>query len=287
MSTYKNCYTLLESVRRGINEYSTTLADGTDTTGAFSNAQIVEEINNAHRHIYNFILRKIPSTLLTSTTITGVASVFALPFDFGKLVVFKDENLRKVFPISIDRLKISSSTGSKRLYYRKGTNLVLDQDSVTDTYTLWYYKKARDLDQGKAAGTNTLASTAVPIADYYNNMEIENVTDGEVSTITDYSAARVVTITNQMDADDYYGIISDMPESFHHLIAPRAIIRLKDTSPISFEKSSTQERANFTEDLIETIKAYAGMREDIDMEEIFLDLEPYSPQGLGIISTET
>ena len=65
----------MEDVRRGLNDYSTTKAQGTDTSGAFSNTEIVDQINNAHRYIYNFILRHIPDALLTSTTITGVASV--------------------------------------------------------------------------------------------------------------------------------------------------------------------------------------------------------------------
>ena len=134
MSTYKNCYRIMEDVRRGLNDYSTTKAQGTDTSGAFSNTEIVDQINNAHRYIYNFILRHIPDALLTSTTITGVASVFALPSDYGKTLVFKDENLRKVYPIDIDKLKLSGSTGNDRLYYRKGNDFVLDKDGVTDDY---------------------------------------------------------------------------------------------------------------------------------------------------------
>ncbi len=277
----------MEEVRRGIDEYSVAYAQATDTTtGAFSNALIVNEINKSHRYIYDYLLRHIPKAILTSTTITGVASVFALPFDFGKLLIFKDENDRKVYPIDIDKLKVSGSPGNKRLYYRKGNNLVLDRDNVTDTYTLWYYKKARTLDQGKATGTNTLAVTAVPIADYYNGMQLENITDSEISTITDYSAGRVVTITNQMDANDYYGIISDMPEMFHYLIEMKAIINMK-RYPQSKMKITPEDILDFKDQLITSVKAYAGTDDDVDMEEIFLDLEPNAPYRLGIVADST
>ena len=286
MSTYKNCYSIMEEVRRALNEYSTTLAQATDTTGAFQNAEIVNEINKSHRYVYDFILKHKPGALLTSTTITGVASVFALPFDFGKLLVFKDNYLRKVYPIDIDKLKVSGSTGNKRLYYRKGNNLVLDRGTVTDTYTLWYYKKCRTLDQGAATGTNTLATTAVPIADYYNGMQLENVSDAEISTITDYTALRVVSITNQMDEDDYYGIISDIPEMFHYLIEMKAIINLKNY-PQSMMRPTKDERLDFMDQLIASVKAYGGSDEDVDMEEIFMDLEPNAPYRLGIVADST
>ena len=287
MSTYKNCYSIMEEVRRGIDEYSVAYAQATDTTtGAFSNGIIVNEINKSHRYIYDYLLRHIPKAILTSTPITGVASVFALPFDFGKLLIFKDENDRKVYPIDIDKLKVSGSTGNKRLYYRKGNNLVLDRNGVTDTYTLWYYKKARTLDQGKASAEDTLATTAVPIADYYNGMQLENINDAEISTITDYTAGRVVTIANTMDANDYYGIISDMPEMFHYLIEMKAIINMK-RYPQSKMKITPEDVLDFKDQLITSVKAYAGTDEDVDMEEIFLDLEPNAPYRLGIVADST
>lgn len=287
MSTYKNCYSLMEDVRRGLNEYSTAYCDGTDTSGTYSNQQIEDAINRVQKFIYAILMKRIPGIFLTSKAITGVASVFALPTDFGVLHIFKDENNRKVYPIEIDKLKTSGSTGNKRLYYRKGNNLVLDRDGITDAYTLWYFKKCPDITQGKAAAEDTLASTAKAIADYYNNMVLENVSDAEVSTITDYTAARVVTITNTMDADDYYGIVSELPEMFHDLIAPRAIMNIKALSPVTQERPKQSEISFWFEELRETLKAYAGSEQDVTIEEIFMDLEPSSPLRLGIIASET
>ena len=153
------------------------------------------------------------------------------------------------------------------MFYLKGDTYVIEKTTLSTIYVIWYEKKARDLDQGKAAGTDTLATSAVPIADYYNGMDIENVTDGEIDEITDYSAGRVVTHTAQIDADDYYGIISDIPEPFHNLLSARAIIRLKDLHPASMEKSTEGERMNFVENLTETLRAYAGQSIDLPPKE--------------------
>jgi len=291
MGTYFNAYDILSDVRRGLNEYSTAKVQGTDTSGAYTNTQLTNMINSAQRFIYSFLLTRIPEIFLTSTTITGVASVYALPWDFGRLLIFKDDNNRKIYPIAVDKLKVSGSTGNKRLYYRKGNDLVLDRDGITDTYTLWYYKKCRELDQGKssagAATSLTLATSAKKIADYYNGMDIENVTDDWVDTISDYTAARVCTITETGAADKYYGIISELPEPFHFLISQRAIMETKAVFPATQEAPKVAEVNFFMEQLIGTLRAYAGSKLDISMEEIWLDFESTTPTRLGIIANES
>ena len=247
MSTYENCYKILESVRYGINEYSTGYVQGTDTTCPHSNSYLVDKINTAQRFIYTLLFPRIPGQFLTETSLTGSDSVFTLPWDFGRLRWFKDDYGNQVYPIDVDRLHYSGATGYDRLYYRKGNTLVLDKDGVSDTYTLYYYKKPRDLDQGKASdgGTNsiTLASTGKKIDDYYNNMTIENITQDWTDTISDYTGStRVATLAaNDGAADDYYGIVSDLPEMFHFLIAPKAVHLVKAESPITKEKPKKTE----------------------------------------------
>ena len=287
MGSYCNAYDILSDVRRGLNEYSTTKVQGTDTSGAYTNTQLVNMINAAQRFIYSFLLTRIPENFLTSTTITGVDSVFALPWDFGRLLIFKDDDNRKIYPIKIDRLKVGDSTGNKRLYYRKGNDLIIDRDSITDTYTLWYYKKCRELDQGKAAGDDTLASTAKAIADYYNDMDIEDITGDQYAEVTDYTAARVITSTITLAKDSYYGFISELPEPFHFLIAERAIMKTKGVFPATQEPPKISEVNFFMEQLRETLRAYAGSKLDISMEEIWLDFEPTVPTRLGIVSSES
>ncbi|MCK4826050.1 hypothetical protein KA005_60440, partial [bacterium] len=93
MSTYKNAYRLVADVRRGINEYSTAYMQATDTSCTHSNELIIDEINKAQQFIYALLIKRIPGEFLTSVSLTGVASVFTLPTDYGKLCVFKDNYL--------------------------------------------------------------------------------------------------------------------------------------------------------------------------------------------------
>lgn len=271
--TYENCYSVLQDVRRGVNEYSDLLVKGLDSSGKYKNPHIIQKINSAQRYIYNLLFSRIPEEFLESTTLTGVASVYTLPWDFGILKEFRDENGYKVHRIGVQHLKVDAATGSDSLYYKKGNTLVLDKDSVTETYTLWYYKKCRDLDQGKAsagaATSITLATTAKKIADYYNGMTIENITKDWVDTVDDYTAARVATISETAAANDYYGLVSSLPEPFHMLIAPRATLEVRVTSSERQERPSPAEFLMFNDQLLEALRAYAGSAQDVTPESIW------------------
>ena len=89
-----------------------------------------------------------------------------------------------------------------------------------------------------------------------------------------------------MDSGDYYGIVSELPEPFHFLIAERAIMSLKAKSPIATEKLKKAEYDLFYEEFRETYRAYAGSKEDISMEEIWMDLGPNTPFRGGIVASE-
>lgn len=276
MSTYENCYELLSDVRQGLNEYSTGLLQGTDTSGPHINSYLVKMINKAVRHIYGLLLRRIPEEFLEEKQLTGVNSVYTLPWDFGRLLYFKDNDGNQVFSIDPKRLKLENETGSDRLYYRKGNTIVLDKDGVTDTYTLLYYRKPRELTQGKASAgaalSITLSTDAKKIADYYNGMIIENITQDWIDTISDYAATRVATITQTAVANDYYGIVSDIPEQFHHLIAPKAVHIVKMESPVAQEKVSSASLEEWNKMLVEALQAYVGS-DDQDYEDFFADYD--------------
>jgi len=276
MSTYENCYEILSQLRQGINEFSTGLLQGTDVSGPHQNSYLVKKINEAVRYIYAILMRRIPEAFFVSTSLTGSNSVFTLPWDFGRLLFFKDENGDQVFPFDPKKGKLTNETGNDRLYYRSGNTLVLDKDGVSETYTLLYYRKPRDLDQGKSsaggAQSITLATTAKAIADYYNGMVIENITDANVDTISDYTAARVATISGTGAAEKYYGIVSDIPEPFHHLIAPKAIHLVKLESPVIQEKVTQVSLTEWDNQLSMDISAYVGS-DDIDFEDLFADYD--------------
>lgn len=284
MPTYENCYEILKNVRMGLNEYTSNMLNGTDTTGPHSNTYLVKQINNAQRYLYGILFQRIPEEFLEETTLTGVNSVYTLPWDFGRLLYFKNEAGRQVYPTSIKKLRLTNETGSDRLYYKKGNTLVLDKAGVTESYVLLYYKKPLDLEQGQAAAgaatSITLATSAKKIADYYNSQLIENITKDWVDTITDYSTARVATITETAAANDFYGTISNLPEMFHHLIAPKAIMLVKASSPVVQEKPSRQEISDWNEQLIETLRAFVGS-DDSDPEELFLDYDQNQSAGYG------
>ncbi len=282
MSTYYNCYELLAEVRRGINEHSTGKVNGTDTSGAFPNEMIIKKINDAQTFLFNLLFKRMPFLWLTSTDLTGSASEYTLPADFFKLRRWETSDNVKIKPISVDERHLNEDEGSKYLYYRAGLKLRIDKDGTGDTCKLWYFKRPRRITMGSASAGGalsiTLASSARKEADYYNSMTIEDVTADFAVAISDYSATRVATIAQTAASADYYGIVSEIPEEFHHLIGERAILYMK-MLPQSNVPIGRTEYEMFKEDLVETYRAYCGDMEEGDVmpEDVFMSLEPFVP----------
>ena len=282
MGTYHNGHSILSDVRDDLNENSTGLLQGTDTSGKFSNAYIMKSVNRAQRLIYGKLFIRDRNMFLTSSTITGVSSVYALPWDFGLIRRFEDENAVQVSPINLD-YKPRTGEGSSNRYYRKGNNLILTKTGVTLTYTLWYLRKPLDFNQGAAADTLTLASTAKAVADYYNNIILENETDGTIHTISDYTAARVVTLdTGTLASGKYYGTVSNLPDPFHHLIAPLASMMAKADHPVAPEKPSRSSAEIWKGELEDAILAFAGRPQDIREEDIWSEYGTAGPVGVRL-----
>jgi len=278
MATYLNGYTLLEKLwiqLVGYNSNITAYVQGTDTTGPYSNPQIMDGINAAQRFLYSTLFTRIPYEFEEETTLTGVASVYTLPADFGQLRLFKDSNGYPIHPISTEQRRTTSGSGSDQAYYRKGNTLVIDKSGVTEVNTLTYYRKCRDIEQGKALGGGSqyleFAATAKLIDDYYNGLTIENITDDSVDTITDYTATdRKATIETEVGAtDDYYGTVSDLPEPFHYLLIPRAVFEITANYPIAKEKSTVSGAEIFMQNFMATLRAYAGNSLDTYAEDIW------------------
>lgn len=281
MSTYENCYEILSDVRDGINEYSTAYLQATDTTAPHRNDWLVKCINKAQRYLYNLLIRRIPGEFLGEEALVASSSVLTLPWDFGRLRLLRNAAGRQIHSISQESRRLTNESGSQYLYYRKGNTLVIDKAGLSDTYTLIYWKKPRDITQGKAsAGASTsitLATTAKAIADYYNGMGIEVVSGTTfIDTITDYTSSRVATITSTGVADTYYGIVPEIPEMFHVLISGKATHIAKAESSIIQEKPTAQAINLWNEELIETLRSFAGTALDQDPEDLFLDYDEYS-----------
>jgi hypothetical protein len=264
---------------------------GTDTSGAHSNAELIKSINNAVKFIYNLLIKRIPGRFTAvDEDIAVTSSIITLPWDFGRLLHLKNEYGRPMFPVKTDQLVPTTATGSSRLYHYEGNTIVIEKTGLTKTFKITYLKKPRDIHMGQAsagaAASITLASAyAKKIADYYNGMSIENITKDWVDTIDDYTAARVATISETAAASDYYGIVPEIPEAFHHLIAPGAILRVKSISPVAQVKPTQDERNQYTGEILEALRAFGGPEQEPDFEDLFADFEPLFPEQ-GIIAVK-
>lgn len=272
-----NCYEILSQVRYGLNDHSTALVQGTDTTGAFKNEELIRQINNAQYFLWAVLFKQFPEYFLKSASITFTASVATFPADFFKLREVSNSDGYPLTPISVRERHIYGG-GSRYAYYRYGNTLRIDQDSITDTGTLWYYSRCRELDTGTTSAggalSATLATTAKAIVDYYNGMNIENVTDSTVDTITDYSVARVCTVSNTWASSKYYGIVSDLPEIIQPLIAEYAILQLKKNPKVPLQVTPA-DASLFNEMLREALRSFGGTLDgDVTMDSIINDFEP-------------
>jgi hypothetical protein len=274
---YQNCYALLEEVRSELNEYSTALCQGTDTAGSYDNSDIVRKLNVSQRFLFNLLFVRFPDLFLTSSDVTGSSGVYTVPSDLFRLCNITNSNGDKIYPISIQTKHKANSTGSAYLYYRKGNTIVID-DGTSNTLTFNYYKTPKELTQGQSKGGGatsiTLANSARAVADYYNNVIIENVSDNWFDTITDYTAARVATIATRCSVGKFYGTVSELPEDFHHLISKRTSLMLKN-QVVSPQDVKIAEVGDFREDLTETLRSFTGTwGSDVSPEELFYDFRP-------------
>jgi len=280
MPTYNSAYEIGSDIRDSLNEYSTALMQGTDTSGAYSNRQIMKGMNDALRYLYSVLVKRIKSEFVkVDEDVTITSSAGTLPWDLGRLIMLKNQDRLPMYPLRPTQRVPLNATGSSRQYWlKKNRQIQIEQASISETYLITYVAKPREIHFGKssAGGTTSLtleSAYAKKIVDYYNDMDIELVTDDEPDTITAYTAARVATITNTGAADKYYGLVPEIPETFHHLIAPYGAIFAKDSNPVAQEKSGQQERDNVDNQLVMALRSFGGEHE-VDYEAIFTDFEP-------------
>ena len=121
----------------------------------------------------------------------------------------------------------------------------------------------------------TLATSARAELSYYLNMIIEDVTADFFSTISAYTAARVATVTGTAGVADFYGLVSELPEEFHHLISRKADLLLRSSPVKGIVPVSLADAKFFNDDLIETLRSYCGWADDETTEEMILNMEPF------------
>ena len=278
MATYRNSYEMLMDVREALLEYSEDITQGVEEGGAFSNHYIMRKINESVKDLYHILIPRIPEQFLVSTTATFSGSSYTLPWNYGKIYELRDENGLKVDHIKVKDSKYVSETGTDSYYYQLGSALKLDKTGVNKDYTIRYFKRPRDIHAGRITASGSLTITldadngAKKIADYYNGMVIENISSDWTDTISDYTAARVATITQtSLNIDDDYGLVPEIPEPFHFLIPLRATLNIRMEHPVALTNVSPLEWANYNELLMHTIEAFGDNDEDVPFSEIFDD----------------
>lgn len=292
MSTYQNAHQILSEVRQGLGEYSESFLTAPQTLLKFKNLQLLNEINRAQDFLYGLIARRRPDMFTKAETLNGVDSVYTLPWDYAKLELFRDSNGYKINPIGEDERAPTGSSGSRYCYYRRGNTLVLDKSGITADCELIYTSKPRRIHCGiasaGAAKSITLSTDFAPkIADYFNSMLIENVTGDWVDTITDYSEARVATIAETGAKGNIYGLVSELPDWSHELIAPRAILHFKATNPLVKSRPTREEVEDFKELLITTLRMYLPKDgAETDWADMFTSFGPSTLAAGGFILTE-
>ncbi len=287
---YENCFKIMDDVRHGVNEHSDTLVAGTNTSGKYQNDYLMGRINMAQRMIYAPIFKRQPDLFLQSrTALSFVSSVASLPWDHGRTLQIEQTEGYKVWPDSAKYLPVSGGEGSEYRYYRRGSNVVLTKAGVTATYYIWYYRKPRDLTYG-LSGTG--AATSIVLADathtkrlndYYNGMLVEDYTQGFANEVTDYTAStRACVITGTSVTSDGYGFVSELPEPFHFLIAPLAVILTKAQHPASQEKPTVEEQNLWKTMFNDTMVTFLGS-DDEDAVDIWADFGgPVAGSGVNI-----
>lgn len=274
MGNYLNAYELLSEVRKGINEYSAAYVQGTDLTGAFDNADIMKKINDAQSYIYNGIINQGPDVFFKTTTLTGVNSVYTLPSDFYRMRRVENSDGVPLRLITMDIKRMTADTGTGWWYWYMGNTFILDKLNATDVLTIFYSSRCRPLDAGTAqaggALSITLATTAKKRASFYNGMQIENFTKDWTDTISAYATTRVATIgTQTAAAADYYGLVSELPEDFHELIGPKAILLMKESHKALKQPTATEQK-NFLDNMAQRFNSYFGtFNSDQDIAELF------------------
>lgn len=274
--SHENAYKMLGDLRLELNEYSADLLTGTDTSGNYNNAYLTKKLNEAQSAMHMQLFRLKPEIFLSRTTIVGVASVYTLPHNFGKMIEFRDSDGNKMYPTSVKSLPTPVGTGSDQLYFREGNTLVLTKSGITETCALYYFRKPRLLLSGTAgasSGASALhmsAATAVLHDDYYNGITVDDYTASFTSIITDWTAStQVAVVTGTAATSDIYGTVSELPEEFHLLIVPLAELLVSSVHPAAQRKPSEADWKRWSERFFETLWAYGANSGDEEFVDLF------------------
>ena len=235
-----NAYEQLVSVRDMIGE---------ETSAQWKDRELLKRLNFSQRRLAQVVSKSAGSWLIKNVPVTPSSSEITWPSDCSKPVYLEETTSGRPIPFSthVKDRRVSRMTGTTlyleavEAYFERG-KIVVNQDSYSTACTLWYQIRVPDLHVGTAsaggaasltlsahdgAGISSGGFGARMIADYYNSVGIQVVSGtgaGAPDTITDYSAARVATVTGTYDSDSVYGTISMLPEECWDLMVLETVL---------------------------------------------------------------
>uniref|UniRef100_A0A6H1ZQ33 Putative tail protein n=1 Tax=viral metagenome TaxID=1070528 RepID=A0A6H1ZQ33_9ZZZZ len=238
-----NAYDLFRAVRDDLNEAS---------ASHWKDPEVLQKLNLNYLQLAARIGNSPGDWLLTSESVTPVASVITLPSNCAKPVHLEDSEGNPIWVNTTVRDRqvfrtVGISDEGAGQAYLQGNTIVVNADSFTTVCTLWYQERLPLLHCGvlqASTGATTLmfqlvdsnarSMLASGVNDYYNGevVEVIDVTSGVVSqaTIADYvgstGAATVATMSPAPAATDYYGTVPRIPDEALPLLQLATTVQL-------------------------------------------------------------
>lgn len=228
-----NAYEQLYSVRDFVGE---------QTAAHWSDRFLLTCLNAAQARLALKVAKAPGGWLITSGSVTPSSSVITLPTDCAKPVYLEETATGSPisWEVTVSERRVGRQLTSQlevtmtEAYHQMG-QIVVNKDDYSTACTLWYQIRVPDLHVGTASAGGTASITmsaydgagastgfgARVIADYYNLSQICAISgtgSPAIDTITDYSAARVATVSGTYAASTVYGTISRLPEQCHQLM---------------------------------------------------------------------
>lgn len=229
----RNAYELILDLRSNLTETSESF---------FKDASLLRKLNKFQRRVAGRLMEMPGDWMLKkSSALTPSSSVVTAPSDCVKPAYMEEVSSGR--PINIEgtvRERRFDRPIGATIYdgaitaYLRGSEIVVNQESYSESVYLWYYYRPVDMHAGvlESGASSTalpfeLANFPSPTDDYYNDLEIEVIGDlSEMSkgihTITDYAGstgiATVAAMSTAAEESDYYGTVLELPEESHDLI---------------------------------------------------------------------
>ena len=215
---------------------------GEGTASHWSDLNLMRRINLSQRLVAKIVSMSPGDWLIKkSSSLTPSSSVITLPSDCSKPVYLEEVTSGRALPWldgGVKARRVSRMAGTSldvgyREAYPIRNTIEVNEDSYGEACYLWYEQRVPDLQAGTAAAGAALSLTfpddrnSVRIADYYNSVTLEATSGtgvGTIDTISDYTAARVATVTGTYSTDTVFGTISLLPEETHMLIILEAAL---------------------------------------------------------------